>query len=344
MTHRFPVKEIALQSGLSTATVDRVLNNRAHVSPQTHKRVHDAISELARQESQLAAKGRRLFFDLVVEAPNRFSREIRAASETVLDDLRPAAIRARFEFAETMAEDRCTGLLARIARRGSQGVCLKARDTRSVRQAIAELTGRNIPVVTIFTDIPRSGRLAYAGLDNASAGRTAAYFMQKLLPEHSGAVLTTLSQHAFQGEEERYRGFRTQLHRLRPDLQIIDASGGGGLNPDTRREVTERLRAGPAIDGVYSMGGGNLAVLQALAEAGQKPGVFIAHDLDEDNLDLLRQEKLTLVLHHDLRADMRAAFRHLLAFHGIGTAPSVSRSDIQVVTPMNLPGLPSLSD
>jgi len=337
MTHRFPVKEIALQSGLSTATVDRVLNGRRHVSPQTHRRVHDAIEELVRQESQLAARGRRLFFDIVVEAPNRFSREIRTATESLLDDFRPAALRPRFQFAQSMTEDECCRFLEGIARRGSQGVCLKARDTARVREAIGDLGQRNIPVVSIFTDLPGSKRLAYAGLDNGSAGRTAAYFMQKLLPAQAGAVLTTLSQHAFQGEEERYQGFRTELERLRPNLQIVDASGGGGLGSDTRREVADKLRRAPAIGGVYSMGGGNLAVLQALADSGQTPDVFIAHDLDEDNLTLLRDEQLTLVLHHDLRTDMRAAFRHLLAYHGIGTAPEISRSDIQVITPMNLP-------
>jgi len=337
MTHRFPVKEIALQSGLSTATVDRVLNRRAHVSPQTHRRVHDAIDELVRQEKQLAARGRRLFFDIVVEAPNRFSREIRAASESLLDDFRPTALRPRFSFSEMMTEDRCCRLLEQIGKRGSQGVCLKVRDTARVRQSIAGLKSKNIPVVTIFTDLPGSGRLAYAGLDNDSAGRTAAYFMHKLLPPQAGAVLTTLSQHAFQGEEERFQGFCSELLSVRPDLRIVDASGGGGLTPETWREVADRVRSGPTIAGVYSMGGGNLAVLRALADAGQSPEVFIAHDLDEDNLELLRGGRLTLVLYHDLRTDMRNAFRHLQAFHGIGMAPRVSRSDIQVITPMNLP-------
>ncbi|MGB4111442.1 MAG: LacI family DNA-binding transcriptional regulator, partial [Yoonia sp.] len=35
MTHRFPIKEIAAQAGLSTATVDRVINMRPNVSAQT---------------------------------------------------------------------------------------------------------------------------------------------------------------------------------------------------------------------------------------------------------------------------------------------------------------------
>lgn len=337
MTHRFPVKEIALQSGLSTATVDRVLNDRPNVSPQTRRRVQDAIRELIAQEGQLSARGRRLFFDIVVEAPNRFSREIRKATEAILPDLHPAAIRPRFAFAETRSEAELKSLFNRIGKRGSQGVCLKARNTDAVRDAITALRQKNIPVVTIFTDCPGSERIAYAGLDNSSAGRTAAYLMHKLLGARPGVVLITLSQHAFQGEEVRFRGFRAELQRLRPGLAILDASGGGGLNPETGAEVSQQLKNTPEISGVYSMGGGNLAVLGALDQAGAVPNVYVAHDLDEDNLELLQDGRLTFVLHHDLKADMRAAFRHLLAFHGLGTAPSYSSSDIQIITPANLP-------
>jgi len=336
MTHRFPIKEIALQAGLSTATVDRVMNGRAHVSPQTRRRVEDAIAELEQQEGQLAARGRRLFFDVVMEAPNRFSREVRLACESVLTDLHPIAIRPRFTFTETMSAAECSAILQRIAKRGSQGICLKVRDTEEVRHMIAGLADRRIPVVTVFTDLPASRRLAYVGLDNRSAGKTAAYLMHKLLPAN-GTVLTTLSQHTFQGEEERYEGFRQELDRLRPECRLVDASGGGGLNPETRREVAEKLASSPPISGVYSMGGGNRAILQALSEAGQMPGVYVAHDLDKDNLELLRQEQLTLVLHHDLQSDMNTAFRHLLAYHGIGTSPSGETSDVQVVTPLNIP-------
>lgn len=51
MTHRFPIKEIARQAGLGTATIDRVLNNRPNVSPQTRQRVAIALQELKAQES-----------------------------------------------------------------------------------------------------------------------------------------------------------------------------------------------------------------------------------------------------------------------------------------------------
>ncbi|MEP3049660.1 MAG: LacI family DNA-binding transcriptional regulator [Roseibium sp.] len=337
MTHRFPVKEIALQSGVSTATVDRVLNQRRNVSPQTIRRVQGAIEELKRQETQLAAKGRRFFIDIIVEAPSRFSRKIQLASETVLTDFKPTAIRPRFTLSETMSVEDCVGVLERIGKRGSQGVCLKARDTREIRVAISNLMRKSIPVVTIFTDVTGSNRLAYAGLNNFAAGQTAAYLMQELLDGSAKTVLTTLSQHVFQGEEDRYQGFLSELSCLRPDLSVIDASGGSGLNPSTGREIADKVPKHIKVDGVYSMGGGNQAALEVLSEIQKTLPVYIAHDLDEDNLDLLQNQKLTFVLHHDLKADMRAAFRQILAFHGIGDKPTSSQSDIHIVTPKNIP-------
>ena len=66
MTHRFPIKEIAAQAGISTATVDRAINNRSHVSPQTQARVKRALQELENQEILLSSTGRRFFFDFII--------------------------------------------------------------------------------------------------------------------------------------------------------------------------------------------------------------------------------------------------------------------------------------
>jgi LacI family transcriptional regulator len=337
MTHRFPIKEIALQSGLGTATVDRVLNGRAHVSPQTRLRVSAAISELEGQEQQLAARGRRMFFDFVVEAPMRFSQEVRRAAEAVLPRIGAAVCRPRFALQETMSEEEVVADLDRIAARGSQGVCLKARDLPGVRSAIGRLTALGIPVVTLVTDIPASPRLAYVGLDNASAGRTSAYLMHKGLRGRTGTILATRSQISFLGEEERARAFAETLGKTSESLRIVEANGGSGLSQETAREVAKALRGVDDLVGVYSMGGGNKAILDALPKRGLASLLFVAHDLDRENLALLRAGQLTYVLHHDLRADLLAMFRAFLRHHRLKSDPPDSLvSGVQILTPENI--------
>ncbi|MBT2132383.1 LacI family DNA-binding transcriptional regulator [Aliiroseovarius lamellibrachiae] len=338
MTHRFPIKEIALQAGMGTATVDRVLNGRAHVSPQTRARVMAAIDELTQQEGQMSARGRRVFFDVVVEAPTRFSREVKRAAEEVLPGVSAAVIRPRFVLGEVMRDDEVLATVTRILKRGSQGVCLKLRDTPLMRAAIAELTAAGIPVVTLFTDIASPARLGYFGLENAAAGQVAAYLMDLSLPKGPGTILATQSNLGFLGEGARADAFAVALRQLRPELKIISATGGSGLPHDTAQDVMRVLRGVDDLVAVYSMGGGNRAIDQVLSNLGHAPHLFIAHDLDRENKDLLLSRCIQYVLHHDLHTDLRNAFHRLLRHHRLMPADTVDApSNVQIITPANLP-------
>lgn len=339
MTHRFPIKEIARQAGLGTATVDRVLNDRAHVSPQTKLRVKAAIEELRAQEAQLAACGRRLFFDFVVEAPSRFSREVKAAAEAILPQIGTAVCRPRFLLQDIMEEEEVVAALRRIMKRGSQGVCLKARDTAKIRDAVKMLADARIPVVTLVTDIAASDRLAYVGLDNTGAGRTAAYLVSRMLGEGQGMVLTTRSHERFLGEEEREAAFIDALASARPELQVLAVQGGSGVDFETSRLLEKSLKHVRALRAVYSMGGGNRSILRTLDDHGLRPDVYVAHDLDRENRELILDRRLDFVLHHDLQLDIKNAFNAFLAFHRLSNDLSERPiSTVQVLTPENVPG------
>ena len=65
----------------------------------------------------------------------------------------------------------------------------------------------------------------------------------------------------------------------------------------------------------------------------------MAHDLDGDNVTMLRRGQLTAVLHHDLRSDLQEAARLILHARGALPGRPWSRtSQIQVITPYNEPG------
>ncbi|MEM9709317.1 MAG: LacI family DNA-binding transcriptional regulator [Pseudomonadota bacterium] len=338
MTHRFPIKEIARQAGLGTATVDRVLNARPHVSPQTKLRVTAAIEELKAQEAQLAASGRRLFFDFVVEAPSRFSREVRSAAEAVLPQIGTAVCRPRFVLQDIMEEDEVVGALRRILKRGSHGVCLKARDTVKVRAAVKTLTAAGIPVVTLVTDIGGTDRLAYVGLDNAGAGRTAAYLISRTSGDMSGSVLATRSHERFLGEEERELAFVETLATLCPMLEVVSVQGGSGVDFATSKLLSKAIKDIQKLRAVYSMGGGNRSILQTLEAAGLQADVFVAHDLDRENRELILNRYLDFILHHDLQDDIRNAFNAFLTYHRLDhdrMDPPIST--VHVLTPENVP-------
>jgi LacI family transcriptional regulator len=175
------------------------------------------------------------------------------------------------------------------------------------------------------------------GVDNRAAGATAAYLITHWAGV-TGGVLVTVSHSSFRGEEEREIGFRETLAELAPKRKVHEVSDTDGLDQTMLVAVRGALALHPAIDAVYSAGGGNRATLTAFDELGMTPTVFVAHDLDGDNRTLLRTRRISAVLHHDLRADMRHACRLLLQAGGlIPGRPGTIPSQVQVVTPYNEP-------
>ena len=339
MSHPHLLKAIALQASVSLATVDRVLHQRPGVRAHTVRRVQQAVAELERQSAQVGLQGRKFMLDVVMQAPARFAQVVRDALEREMPLMHPAIFRARYHMGESLPVTELLAVLDKIATRGSHGVLLKAPNDARMVEAVARLKARGIPVMTLVTDLPGSARLAYVGMDNRAAGQTAAYLLgQWLGTRRRAAVLVSLSSTRFRGEEEREAAFVEALGQHYPLLQPVDASEGLGLHEATAKLVLQRLRKYPEVCAVYSIGGANAAILQAFAQAGRRCRVFIGHDLDADNLPLLRAGKINAVLHHDLQHDMRMACLQIMRAHGAGpthTLPTLS--GVQVVTPFNLP-------
>lgn len=337
-THR--VADVAEQSGLSPATVDRVLHGRPGASPRAVRAVEQAVAELDRQERSLRLGARSLVVDVVMQAPSRFSDAVREAVESQLGAVGPTAVRARFDVRESGEAEDLVAALDRVGRRGrtSHGVVLKAPGDPEVVAAVDALAARGIPTVTLVTDVP-SRRVAYVGLDNRAAGRTAAHLVARGTRRTKGVVLASVSRSAFTGEGERLHAFVEGLREDAPRLRVVTLAGADGLDVPTREMVDRALGSlRLPVRAVYSAGGGNRAILGALAAAGEHPDTFVAHDLDEDNLELLRTGAVDLVLHHDLRADARAALRQLLRHHDLAPgAPTSVAAGVQVVTRHNVP-------
>jgi LacI family transcriptional regulator len=331
--HRYKVREIAQQSGLSEATVDRVLHNRSNVRESTVAEVNQAIADLDKQRAQLRLNGRRYLIDVVMQTPQRFSDAFRAAVEAELPALAPAMVRARFHLWESGSTAQMVEALTRL--RGSHGVVLKAQDAPEVAEAIDQLAATGVPVVTYTTDVPASSRCGYVGIDNHGAGVTAAYLVQQWLGDSASGVLITLSRTVFRGEGEREVGFRAALRSS--GRAVVEVSGSDGLDATNERLVLEALEANPGVEAVYSVGGGNVATVAAFDKIGRRCRVFIAHDLDADNRRLLRDGRISAVLHNDLRADARLALRLILQERGALPAEPARPVPIQVITPYNVP-------
>ncbi|WP_421506031.1 LacI family DNA-binding transcriptional regulator [Erwinia rhapontici] len=337
MARSFSIKQIAAQSGVSKATVDRALHQRGSVSPRTARRIAQAIRDLELQQRASLASGRTLPIDLVMHAPERFSSLTVAALLSQIKRFAPFRLTLRCHIYEEIAPEELQRELRRCGN-DSYGVLLKASDHLLLESAIAELAAINVPVVTLVTDLPRSERIRYVGMDNEGAGRTAAWLMSRWLSAEVQTVAVVISSTGFHGEEQRMEGFIQALSQRAPYLQIKAVSEGYGIDTLTFKQMCAALEQDHSIHSVYSVGGGNSAVLQAFSAMQRDIKVFIGHDLDEENRRLLAAEEMDAVIDHDLQEDARAAFGAILRFHGFlpNTEDETASSRVIVVTPFNI--------
>lgn len=335
MDPKFTHKEIAHQAGLSLATVDRVLHGRDNVRLVTADRVRTAAAELARQYDASHLHSPKVTLDIVMQAPDRFSSAVRAAFDAELPLMRPATFRARFHFAEVLEQHDLVALLRAIARRGTQGIVLKVPATPEVETCLAELATRKIPIITYVTDVAHPLRLAYVGMQNNRAGATAAYLLARMAQSQPSCVLVTMSSQLFEGEEARRMGFVDYLTKSAPQMAIVIVSESFGVNRPTGVVIRQALEDHPEISSVYSIGGGNRAILAAFADAGRAIDVFAAHDLDRTNTELLKSGQVSFVIHHSLRQDARRVALHFSKHYRlIDPATEIEDAEINIACPI----------
>ena len=200
-------------------------------------------------------------------------------------------------------------------------------------------------MVTFVTDLPFSRRVAYVGLDNRSAGATAAYLVSQWSLIDRGEVLVTLSSSSFRGEEEREIGFRATLRDLAPGRTIHEVTDTDGLDSTMFEAVGRVLEGRPRSTRSTPSAAGTP---RRCGRSGQPAGSRRCSwpmTSTATTADCCGPGSCSAVLHHDLRADMRRACRLIMQAQGALPGSPVSiPSQVQLVTPYNEPSNLSLTE
>ena len=339
------ITQIAEAAGVSTATVDRVLNNRPGVNPATVQKVRAAMQSLgagvpARGRPRAAPNyrfafvlpaTRRGFFDQVDRVIAQAAGDFRHQHITEVTHRLPAADPAAFA-AELAALD------------DVDGIALLAPDVPAVKLAVNDLVRAGVHVVTLFSDVPGSMRETFVGADNRAAGRTAALLLGRSLGPGAAqqriALCTPASRYA--AEIDREIGFSHALQERHPGvglLRIADLPDGeDAAFAQARAALAADAEAGGApVAAAYVVGAGSHGVARAL-QAAPQPGLTVAaHDLLEVHRAMLVAGSLTYVLHQDVHYAVMAAARVLRSLcEGVRGALAVSSPRIEIVTAENL--------
>lgn len=334
------IADVARKAGLSTATVDRALNDRGGVSAANRQRVLRAAKELGYLPSEgmlpLPTRPAHLEFFIPVGQNafmNDLARNIRAFASAL-----PLVAHCNVTALDEIDPDALVSALESIPD-STNGVGVITVDHPKTRHAIRRLCESNVRVVTIVSDVLSTPRSAFVGVDNLVAGRTAALIMGLTSRQATGSIALFLGSRALHGHQQREYGFRTLLEEQFKGLTILPPIETRDENKISQPAMERLLRDADDLVGVYCVGAGRAGIVEALkASASNKRPFVIMHDLTDATRAWLAEELIDVIIDQNARLCGEQAVIRLLGSIAAST-PTLSVKNIEprIVFRENIP-------
>ncbi len=337
------VHDIAREAKVSLATVDRALNGRPGVRQKTADRVFEAVQNLGYVRDNHAANlARRKLYRFVFVLPEGRTQFVEML-KSALQEAAEAQIADRVVLKTVLVSPHDPHAMARAIRALDpaelDGAAIMVPETPHVRDAAVHLRKQGVPVVALVSDLPHSARDHFVGINNVSAGRTAATLLGRFISTPGSEIMVVTNSMQAHDSIDRRLGFDQVITgefshlKALPSLESHD-------DPQRMLEIVgHALHRHPGIVGVYSMGPSNRFLLDALERSGRaRELVVVAHELTPMTRQALLEKRVDAVITQDVGHLVRSSLRVLRAkCDSVGIYAAQERVRIEIVIRENLP-------
>lgn len=139
--------------------------------------------------------------------------------------------------------------------------------------------------------------MGYLGLENISAGRTAALLMGKFCHQHVGKIALISGSRSYRAHADRETGFLAVLAEKFPRLEVVGTYEGHDNSHENYQLTKRLLNEHPDLSGIYNVGGTSDAIAHALEEFNRSQDtVFIGHGMTSDTYKRLQDGTMDVVI------------------------------------------------
>jgi LacI family transcriptional regulator len=315
---RSTTKDVAIAAGVSLATVDRVLNDRAGVRQNTVDRVNKAIEKLGFTRNLVAANlARGKGYHFVFLLPR--------TGDQFLDGLIARIAECNLAFAGEMVRacvwridesdpHQIANVLGAMDHEQIDGVAIMAPESPQVRDAKARLAERSIDTVSFISGQITSDHDDFVGIDNHAAGATAGRLMGRFSDRAPGKVLVIAETMHARDSLERRLGFDELVNAEYPHLSVLPSLETYGDSERTERVIRTSFASHGNIAGVYILSSEARLPLEIVlgATTSGRP-VVIAHERTPFTEAALQSRQIDALITQDPGHLVRSAIRILRA-------------------------------
>ena len=287
------MKEIAALSGVSRGTVDRVLNHRGSVNPDTAARVMMIAEKLNYQPNKagliLAAQKKNLKIGVVLfQDTNPFFQDVLKGVYAKADEL--SGYNCQVLVRQVPFDENCQKkVIQKLEQEGVHGLVISPFNAPSIAAEINRLSEKNIPTITTNTDI-LSRRIAYVGSNYFLSGQTAAGLLGRMTFGPVIVGIITGSSHVL-CHTDRIAGFQETIRNYYPNVKILeDIVENHDNDEESFLTVKKFLTKHPECNALYFAAAGVYGGCRAVLSLGlsEKIKIFTA--------ELIRQGVITATI------------------------------------------------
>jgi LacI family transcriptional regulator len=339
------IDAIAKASGVSRATVDRVINERPKVRTRTREHVLKTIETLQGESSPadpalLRGRGRPADLQqvgLIIQASPPFTQALLEEIGRCTANKGLLRLRCAISGHVSHSDQETLGLIQQLEP-GIDALAVLCKNTAANLEALRRVGQNGKPVVAISTDLDAGARAGFVGMDNRRAGQIAAFIAGRTLePMEAAEVAVVVGYYSYRGHEDREIGFRTTLREYFPQVQLVEVIKGEDSSEAAYAATRDLLQRRPTIAGIYNVAGGNQGVADALLEARlPKRPLYIAHEVNAETERLIRQHQIDYLLTQDLDQMVLQLAEVLLEVKAAGGITNLTKLlPIRVFTPFH---------
>ncbi|WP_307234733.1 LacI family DNA-binding transcriptional regulator [Pararhizobium capsulatum] len=311
-------KDLAEAAGVSLATVDRVLNDRANVSKKAYRLVNDAIERIGFFKNPAAvnlARNKTYRFRFVLPtAGDQYLKEllqrVDEAKEALQSDLTAVeAVQIPISDPHFVAK-----YLSSIDAATMDGVAIMAPESPQVRDAMGRLLERDIKVVQFLSGQEKLENTDFVGIDNFAAGATAGKIIGRFLRKEPGKIMVVAETMMAQDSIERRLGFDSIINSQFPHLQGLPSLETYGDEKRARAVIQRMLENNGDITAAYVLSAEARIPIAAIGQNDDRGRLtVVVHERTPFTEDALRGEQIDAIIAQDPGHAVRSALRIMRA-------------------------------
>lgn len=306
-------QEIARLAGVSRGTVDRVLNNRTGVKPETRERVQLIASKLGyvpnRAGKALSSVGHPIHIGVILNSlHNDFYDEVVRGLNEARIAYSDFNISLTYRYLAGYDVTLQLQAIRELRLLKVQAMIITPIDDPLIAAEINALAKENIPVIALNNDIQDTKRLLYVGCDYIASGRTAAGLIG-LLCGGKGTVLVVGGSLHMLGHNQRIEGFSRTLKEKYPAMKLLQPLEGCDDDIRVYHQVCECISSYPHISALYFAASGSRGGIQAVEKCFSKkmPVIIVCDDVPYTKQCILEGKIQATVCQQPYRQGFEAA-------------------------------------